>query len=67
MSSSNRNHETNNQLRRMFEQDFELYGTLQKEMTIVTKMASPAAVDTEFESVILRSWTLDELNELRSS
>jgi hypothetical protein len=55
---------TSNQLRKMFEQDFELYESLQKEMILVTKMSDPDAVYKEFKDVILRSWTMGEIEKL---
>jgi hypothetical protein len=55
---------TSNQLRKMFEQDFELYESLQKEMILVTKMSDPDAVYKEFKDVVLRSWTMGEIEKL---
>jgi hypothetical protein len=64
--SHDENLQTHNKLRRMFERDFELYGTLQKEMVLVTKMSDQLAVVKEFDAVIALSWTVAEREALRS-
>lgn len=64
--SHGENLQTYNKLRRMFERDFELYGTLQKEMVLVTKMSDQLAVVKEFDAVISLSWTVAEREALRS-